>query len=559
VRPRSEIWEDIKSRHSCDVLILGSGINGAGLLKDLSLQGISCVLVDKSDFVAGTSSKSSRMIHGGLRYLENAEFKLVRESVAERNHLLRYAPHHVKPLKTSIPITSWLGGIIKAPLGFLGLPVKAGGRGALLVKLGLTFYDAITGKRRQTPKHFFTARGRSLRNTPGLRSDIVCTATYWDAWISQAERFCVDMIREACTENVGSTAINYVTVSKKDKNSVTLLDQASGEETTLQPEIVVNATGAWVDYANRTLGLESQFMGGTKGSHLVIDNNALYSALGDRMIYYEHDDGRVCIAFRFMDKVIMGSTDIKVGNPDDAVCEDHEVDYMMATLRGVFPDIEIPRDDIVFTFCGVRPLILSDLEYTGQMSRSHNIAVSEPDEDRAFRIYNMIGGKLTTFRVFAEETAGMILDQLGKPRAVSTEERPYLGAQNYPADKAARAQWVQRVADANSMDKERVACLFERYGTEAETLAEMKDPSWRTQLHNLPEYTVGEMRHLVQTECVLHLSDLVRRRSVITLIGRATETVLDEISEIVGGLLGWDEQQRKDEVAMALNEAQDGR
>ena len=559
MRSRSETWEDLKNRNACQVLILGAGVNGTALLRDLSLQGIDCVLVDKGDFTAGASSKSSRMIHGGLRYLENAEFKLVRESVAERNRLLRDAPHYVKPLKTSIPINSWFEGLIKSPMMFFGLPVKVGGRGALIVKMGLTFYDLITGKNRQTPKHFFSSKQKALQDIPGLRDNIACTATYWDAWISQAERLCVEMIVEGCSANPKSAAINYITTRKTDRDTVTLVDQASGEETNLQPEIVVNATGAWVDFANKALGVDSQFMGGTKGSHIMIDNRELYDALGDRMVYYEHDDGRVCITFRFMDKVMMGSTDIKVDNPDDAICEDSEVDYMMSTLKGVFPDITISKEDIVFTFCGVRPLASSGLEYTSRASRAHRTAISEPDEGRAFRIYSMIGGKLTTFRAFAEQTADKILDQLGRSRNVSTADRPYLGAQDYPRDEAAREQWIQQVADENELSKERVATLFGRYGTQARKLAGKQGETWQTPLRTLPEYTVGEIEYIAADECVLHLSDLVRRRSVITFLGQATEPVLNEIAEIVGSQLGWSEQQRTDEVQMALNEAKDGR
>lgn len=146
MKKRTAIWRRLKGKDSCEVLILGGGINGTGLLRDLAAQGVSCVLVDKSDFTAGASSASSRMIHGGLRYLENAEFKLVREAVTERNRLLRCAGHFVRPLKTSIPLDSWLGGMIKSPLVFLGLPVTVGGRGAVVVKFGLWFYDFITEK-----------------------------------------------------------------------------------------------------------------------------------------------------------------------------------------------------------------------------------------------------------------------------------------------------------------------------------------------------------------------------------------------------------------------------
>ncbi len=557
MKKRQAIWEDIKNTASCDVLILGGGVNGAGLLRDLALQGVNAILVDKGDFTAGASSKSSRMIHGGLRYLENAEFKLVTEAVNERNRLLRFAPHFVFPLRTTIPIKSWLSGLIKSPMVFFGLPVTPGGRGALIVKMGLTFYDLISGKRRRTPRHYFTLKAKSLQTIPGLREDIVCTATYWDAWVSQIERLCVDMIDQGCRENSTCAALNYVTAAKADRDAITLSDQVTGESCTIKPKLVVNATGAWIDLTNHTLGFDSHLMGGTKGSHLVVDNTALYDALGDRMVYYEHADGRICITFRFMGKVIVGSTDMRVDDPDQAACEDDEIDYMMTTLKGVFPGINLSHDDIVFTFCGVRPLPSSGLDYTSRVPRSHRLDVAEPDEQRSFPIYSMIGGKLTTFRAFAEQATDTILAELGKSRAASTEEMAYRGADDYPASQDERQAWIQRVAGANDLKEQRVADLLERYGTQAESFAQITDEPWRTPLQSLPDYTVGEIERIAQEECVHHLSDLVRRRSVITMLGQADETALTELAGIAGAVLGWDEARCSEEVKLAREEATD--
>ena len=551
MKKRNAIWQQLKGKNSCEVLILGGGVNGTGLLRDLAAQGISCVLVDKDDFTAGASSMSSRMIHGGLRYLENAEFKLVHEAVTERNRLLRCAGHLVKPLKTSIPLDSWLAGAIKSPLIFLGLPVTVGGRGAVVVKFGLWFYDFITRKRRQTPRHFFMSKAKSVKEIPGLRTNITCTANYWDAWISQAERLCIEMICEGLMEDSDSIAINYVTACKTSKNEVTLKDSLTGEDTIIRPEIVVNATGAWVDIANKGLGVDSHFMGGTKGSHLVIDNKQLYEALGNRMVYYEHTDGRICITFRFMDKVIMGSTDIRVENPDDAVCDDAEVDYMMSTLKGVFPRLELSKDDIVFTFCGVRPLPSSDMDFTSRVSRSHRTEDSAPDEDRTFPIYSMIGGKLTTFGVFAEQTADKVLCQLGKTRTVSIAERPYLGAVNYPQDETAKQSWINRVVSANNLEYDRVLDLLERYGTEGEKIASETN---NTPLKTLSEYSIGEIESIAENECILHLSDITRRRSIITITGRAQKTVLEEMAQVAGNILGWDSERQNMEVEQAYKE-----
>lgn len=555
MRSRNANWLAIKADPACDVLILGGGVNGTGLLRELALQGVRCILVDKSDYAAGASSKSSRMIHGGLRYLENAEFKLVSEAVHERNLLLRDAPHYVGPLRTTIPITSWFDGLLKSPLVFFGLPVKPGGRGAVIVELGLRFYDLITGKSRQTPRHFFLSRAKSLAEIPGLKREIVCTATYWDAWISQPERLCVDMVREACRATPACTALNYVSSEYADRDHVLLRDNASGDSVRVRAKAVVNATGAWVDFANLELGVKTRFMGGTKGSHLVIDNQALYDTLGDRMVYYEHSDGRICITFRFMDKVIMGSTDIRVLNPDNAACEDAEIEYMLTTLRGVFPDLKLSRSDIVHVFCGVRPLLYSGIDFTGRVSRSHQTAVTEADEARGYPIYSMIGGKLTTFRAFAEQVADQVLFRLGKSRTVSTRERAYYGAANYPNGEEAKRQWVTRVAAASGLTPNRVAALLERYGTEAERMSLLQNPDWRQPLRALPGYTVGEIRMIAENEQVLHLSDLVRRRSVITLLGQANEASLTELAGIVGDALGWDAARRAREADDALSEA----
>jgi glycerol-3-phosphate dehydrogenase len=555
MKKRNELWHDLAKDGSCDVLILGGGVNGSGLMRELSLQGVNCVLVDKGDFAAGASSTSSRMIHGGLRYLENAEFTLVAESVTERNRLLKYAPHYVKPLKTTIPIKSWFAGLVKSPMVFLGLPVTPGGRGALIVKIGLTFYDLVTGKRRQTPRHYFTSRSGSLAEIPGLIEDIACTATYWDAWISQAERLCFDMIAEACMKNPGCTALNYVSSRKNGTDEIILTDQETGKEITVKPRIVVNATGAWVDFTNKLLGFESRFMGGTKGSHLVVSNRDLYDALGDRMIYYEHADGRICITFRFMDKVIVGSTDIRVTNPDDAECEDREIEYMLTTLKGVFPKITISPNEIVYIFCGVRPLPTSGLDYTSRVPRSHQIKVAEPDSERGFSIYSLIGGKLTTFRVLAEETADRILLELKKDRKVSTAERPYPCADGFPVSEEDKQAWIRRVMSTTGLDEKRVEMLFLRYGTEAEKLATYKDSAWRSPLKNLPHYTVGEIQHIAANECIAHLSDIVRRRSVITFLGESSEAVLTELATIAGDILGWDDQKREKEIQFARQEA----
>lgn len=546
---RSDVFAALREDPCVSVLILGGGINGVGLMRELALQGVDCLLVDKGDFASGASSKSSRMIHGGLRYLETGEVALVRESLLERNRLLANAPHFVAPLKTTIPMFSYWGGLWRSLLIFLGAKVPPGSRGVAPVKVGLTFYDWVTRAGRRTPKHFFSSRADTLAQMPGLREDIIGAANYWDAWITQAERLCIELVEQAEETCPAARALNYVAVTGVDETGVLLEDVETGRPLRVEPQIVINATGGWVDLTNRLLGLDTHYMGGTKGSHLVVDNADLLAALGDRMVYYQHVDGRVCIAFPFLGKVIMGSTDIRCDNPDEAVCDEEQIDYMLDTLRGAMPGILVSRDQVVYTFCGVRPLPASDGQVLANVSRGHAVRVDEPTEERPYGVLSLVGGKWTTFRAFAEQVADQVMTVLGAERLAETRDVPIGGGENFPADDAARQAWIDDAAARTPASADRAADLLARYGVWAEDYLLDAKPADEQPLAALPSYSVGEIRHIARHEAVMHLDDLVLRRSVIGLLGDATPEAIAELAQVVGEVLGWDAQRREAEIA----------
>jgi len=545
---RQQTIQSLRANPRIPVLILGGGVNGIGLLRELALQGVRCLLVDKADFTAGATSKSSRMIHGGLRYLEHREFKLVRESLHERNRLLANAAHVVAPLKTTIPLFSKFGGAWRSALIFLGFSVRPGSRGSFITNLGLTYYNFVTRKDRRTPKHLLTPHDDALRALPGLNPDIVATATYWDAMITEAERLCIEMIHDARRANPDCAALNYVVLQSVEDNRALLKDLATGESFEVEPKIIVNATGAWVDATNAILGAPTEFIGGTKGSHLVVDCPELYNAIGDQMVYYQHADGRVCIVFRFHDKVIMGSTDIPVDNPDKAHFDDREIEYMLATLHSIFPGIKVTREHIVFAFCGVRPLPSSKSAVTANISRGHAVHLIEPDEQRQIPILCLIGGKWTTFRALAEQAADKLLPHIGATRRTSTADVPIGGGKDFPATDDARTQWIARVAEAKHRAKKRIATLLARYGTAAEVVADTDD----TPLGSLPDYSIGEIEWIAANDSIVHLADIVYRRSTIGLLGNANIETLTELAAIVGRVLGWDNEYQTMEVTRAL-------
>jgi len=518
------------------VLIVGGGINGIGLFHELALQGIDTLLVDKSDFCAGTSAAMTRVIHGGLRYLENAEFRLVRESLRERNRLLRNAPHYVKPLPTTIPIFNWTSGLVPAIRNLLRWPAKPANRGALLIKTGLALYDFLAGRRSPLPRHRFRSRRASLALRPALNPDVICTATYYDARITYPERLCLELVQDAEAACPQARALNYVRVQSAAGGSVVLRDEVSGETREVKPTVVVNAAGPWIDLVNGGLGRSSRFIGGTKGSHIVLDNPELVSATGDEMIYFVNQDGRICIFYAVQDRIVAGATDIPADDPE-AICEEAEVDYILEAMRLAFPSIHADKSQVVFRFCGVRPLPRSDALTPGQISRDHSFPALPAGGGIDFPIYSLVGGKWTTFRALAEQVSDDLLRALKRPRLRGSADLPIGGGKGFP-----------HLPEAAGLAPERLAALVERYGTGAGRVAAFMREGPDSSLACHPGYSRREIAFMALHERVVHLDDLILRRTLIALLGRANRSLLEELAEIVAPALGWSRSQAEAEV-----------
>ena len=534
------VFASLRNHADVSVLIVGAGINGIGLLAELALQGIDVLLVDRSDFCGGTSAAMTRIIHGGLRYLENAEIRLVRESLRERNRLLRNAPHYVKPLATTIPIFSWTAGIVPAIRNLLGWPAKPGDRGALLIKTGLMWYDFLAGRQSPLPKHRFRLRRAALALRPALNPEVICTATYYDAKITYPERLGLELVQDAEAACPEARALNYVRPVSAAGGVVVLRDEVSGQTCEVRPRIVVNATGPWIDFTNRGLGRESGFIGGTKGSHVVLDHPELVEATGDEMIYFVNRDGRICIFYAVDGKIIAGATDIPEEDPD-AVCDEAEVDYILEAMRMAFPAIRVDRSHVVFRFCGVRPLPRSDALTPGQISRDHSFPVLAPGNGIDFPIYSLVGGKWTTFRALAEQVCDEILRVLGRPRIRDSADVPIGGGKGYP-----------RMPEGTGLPQERLATLLERYGTGADKVAAYLEAGPDTPLDCHAGYTLREIEFMALNERVVHLDDLILRRTLMGLLGEVSGSLLEELAAIVSPILGWSEQEAAAEVERTI-------
>ncbi len=326
---RNEIFTALKNKPEVSVLIVGGGINGIGTFRDLALNGVDVLLVDRGDFCSGASAASSHMAHGGIRYLENGEFRLVREAVRERNLMIENAPHMVRPLPTTIPIFKYFSGILNAPLKFFRLLDKPSERGSLIIKLGLIMYDAYTGRQRTVPRHQFFSRQKSLETWSQLNPNIVNTAVYYDGAILQPERLAVDLILDAEAENPNARSLNYVSMIGGSEDTILLRDELTDETYDVHPKLVINAAGPWIDFTNKKLGLSTRFIGGTKGSHIVVNHDELRQAIGENEFFFENEDGRIVLIFPLYDRVLIGTSDIPVEHPDEALCTDEEIDYFL--------------------------------------------------------------------------------------------------------------------------------------------------------------------------------------------------------------------------------------
>mgnify|MGYP001262049481 CR=1 FL=1 len=549
---RQETLSQIKSNPKISVLIVGAGINGIGVFRDLALNGVDALLVERGDFCSGASAASSHMAHGGIRYLENGEFRLVREAVAERNRMIQNAPHLVEPLPTTVPMFKHFSGLLNAPLKFLGLLDKPSERGSLVIKIGLMFYDAFTGKTRVVPRHAFRGRAESLKLWPRLNPDVRATATYYDGSILNPERLALEVMLDG--EADGGRALNYVSLVGGQGNAVTLRDELTGAVFDVQPKLVVNAAGPWIDAANGSLGLSTRFIGGTKGSHLVLDHPELRETIGNHEFFFENKDGRIVLIFPLYDRVIVGTSDIPIENPDDALCTDAEVDYFLEMIARVFPDVKVTRENIVFRFSGVRPLAhTGSAKTTGQITRDHHIQVTEGEwTGLGYPVYSLVGGKWTSFRAFAEQAADKALAFLGRTRQKSTRELPVGGGRNYPRTAEEQKRYLDGLAAWTGFPAERVRVLFERYGTRAEAAALSIARQPDQPLKSLPDFTRREVIFLCQQEQVVHLDDILLRRTLLAMLGRLTRAAVEEMSDAAGESLGWDEGRKKAEAARAL-------
>jgi len=361
-----------------DVVIIGAGINGAGIARDAAMRGLKVLLIEKGEIGAGTTSASTRLIHGGLRYLEHFEFGLVYESLRERETLLRIAPNLVRPLAIVIPI------------------YKQGRRGRLTIRAGMILYDLLSwGK--SLPSHRMLSRKETVERCPGLNPEgLVGAALYYDAQVEFPERLVrVNMLS---AREFGAEVITHTRVTKIMASGVEFGEKFA------EASVIINAAGPWIDLVLEHAPVKSpKLIGGTKGSHIVV---APFESAPANAIYLEaRSDGRPIFIIPWNKLYLIGTTDVRFeGDPDEVRCEDWEIDYLLSETNLALPTAHLTRESILQTYSGVRPL-------PNQSSTRRHFIREHPQLPT---LLSIVGGKLTTYRSLSEECVDLIFRKLGK-------------------------------------------------------------------------------------------------------------------------------------------------
>ncbi|MBT8088430.1 MAG: glycerol-3-phosphate dehydrogenase [Gammaproteobacteria bacterium] len=500
-----------------DLAIIGAGINGAGIARDAAMRGLRVVIFDKDDMCTGCSWISSRLIHGGLRYLEYGEIPLVYESLHERRRLRETAGHLVKPLRICIPI-------------FAGAR-----RGPLLIRLGMTAYDLLSF-RKKLPHHTMLGAKAILEEEPGLRSDgLKAAARYYDAQVEYAERLVLENLLSARAAGADVMTHCEVTGIRTEGGEVSALvyrDRLDDSEHEVSVGAVVNAAGPWVDRVLQTAPVATRrHIGGTKGSHIVVSK--FDGAPRDAFYVEAAADGRPFFIIPWNDLYLIGTTDIRYdGDLDKVRASRAEVDYLLEETNSVFPGAGLTAADIHYAYAGIRPLPHQEKGPESAITRRHIIKVNEKI---AGNLISIIGGKLTTYRNLAEQTVDRIakLKNLRLPEC-RTQDTLLPGA-------AGHEEAQRQLHDIESLSERGIERLLAIYGGRAYGICELckTDASLAEAIDTENRVLAAEVIFAIRDEFAKSLSDIVYRRMMIGLDADQGRPLYDKVAKIAAAEFGW--------------------
>ncbi len=518
-----------------DAVIIGGGMAGAGVARELALRGLTCILVEKADFASGTTSRSSKLIHGGLRYLELFDFGLVRESLRERETLGRLAPQLIRPLPFLVPV------------------YKTSTRSLIKVRIGLRLYDFLTtGKR--TDRYRAMSRDEALALEPTLRpEDLIGAGYYFDDLLLSPERLCLENVLSA--RRAGAHALNYAQAEELRPRpgggwSVRVRDLVGGDVVTVAGRVLVNAAGPWVDRVRELGGIwekGSRLLRTTKGAHILLPR------LTERAVYLSTQDDRMVFVIPWREFSLVGTTDTDfVDNPDRVWATAEDVRYLMAETRRVLADARVDESNVVYTYAGVRPLTFESGTRASAVSRQHRVIAEGPDD----RFLSITGTKLTCFRSLAQRVGDEVVRLTGKGGPSRTARLALDGSDEEAGALEVRAMLdVTEAVRASGLEPAQVDMLVATYGHRAGAILDLarRLPGGTERLCKSAPEIVAQLHWAVKAELTVSLQDVLLRR---TGIGTGPCLGLDCASGIaarMSALLGWS-TRRTDAELDAYNE-----
>jgi glycerol-3-phosphate dehydrogenase len=535
---RVEAIDAMADGRELDVLVVGGGVVGTGSALDAATRGLTTGLLEARDFASGTSSRSSKLVHGGLRYLEMLDFRLVHEALQERGLLLqRLAPHLVKPVP------------------FL-YPLKHRWWERFYAGAGVALYDAMalsSGLGAGLPLHKHLTRRGAMRLAPSLKkSSLVGALQYYDAQVDDA-RHTMELARTAAS--YGAHVANRVKVTGflrqgERVTGVQAKDLESGREFEVRAKQVVNATGVWTDDTQGMVGERGQYhVRASKGIHLVVPKDRIQSGTG--MIL--RTEKSVLFIIPWGRHWLIGTTDTD-WNLDKAhpAATSTDIDYLLDHVNAVLTT-PLTREDVEGVYAGLRPLLAGESESTSKLSREHVVAHAAPG------LVVVAGGKFTTYRVMAKDAIDAAANALDErvPKSI-TKNIPLVGAEGY------HAMWNQRhlIAQRSGLHVARIEHLLNRYGALTDEVLELvaKDPSLGEQLPGTQDYLQAEVVYAASSEGARHLDDVLARRTRISIeawdrgVGAA-----EAAARLMAPVLGWSEQEVEREVSVYLRRVQSER
>ena len=504
-----------------DAIVIGGGMAGAGVARDLAVRGASVALFEKGDFASGTSSKSSKLIHGGLRYLELFDFRLVRESLREKRTLERLAPHLVRPLPFLVPV------------------YRGSKRGLITVRVGMWLYDLLTPGRRRERFRVVPAVD-ALALEPAIQAqDLRGAGYYFDDLLLFPERLCLENALSASRH--GARVHNYCEVEAVTRGTggidgVRVRDLLTDRVHAVRASVIVNCAGPWVDRFREMAGVQDagrRVLRTTKGIHCMLPR------MTDRAVYLSTADDRMIFVIPWREFSMVGTTDTDFdGDPDRLWATRQEVEYLLEAVRPALPDPRVAFDRVSYTWAGVRPLAYVEGRSASKVSRDHKVVVEGPGG----RFLSVTGTKLTCFRSQAAEVGDRVMRALERRAPSRTAELTLDGLDEEAGRVEARA-WMD-VSDemaATGLERETLEILVETYGRGYQRVLDLaaKLPDGTARLCPANPDIVAQLHVAVADEMAVSLQDFLLRRTAIGQSPCLGLDCCDAVGRRMGALLGW--------------------